>query len=318
MKRTITITGWQRPELFRGLLRSLAANDLHGWNISIQLEPSEFVEDYRAAAAEMPSAIPLSLVVNAERLGIRHNPFRLLDRVFNEGADFVLYLEEDLLLSADATALAAWYVKNHRPEWMVLSLLSGGCGSKGFISDRNYPEILFAGKSFNSLGFAIRRAEWTQHVRPAWFADRPVYTLEGEKTHGWDWSVYRMLVATPGLYSLQPAAARATHTGRHGVNVRPHWHDSAFADLELAEGAPAGCNYQVLTLEALPAPLRRQAFLWEQASSAFDVISEKTSQLNAVRQELAELRRASKLARMLKGLLHTTAIFSTRKLRKSS
>ena len=100
--------------------RSLAANDLRGWNIFIQLEPSEFVEDFRTAAAEILSATPTSIVVNAERLGVRLNPYRLLSRVFNEGADLVLYLEEDLLLSDDVTALALWYANNHRPEWMSL------------------------------------------------------------------------------------------------------------------------------------------------------------------------------------------------------
>lgn len=86
MKCVITITGWRRPKLFRMLLGSLAANDLRGWAIFVQLEPSEFVEDYRSAADELISAVPLFFTVNSERLGIRINPYRLLDRVFTDGA----------------------------------------------------------------------------------------------------------------------------------------------------------------------------------------------------------------------------------------
>ena len=70
VKRAITITGWQRPQLFLGLLELLAANHLGGWDILIQLEPSEFVDDYRAAAGKL-SGVSVSITVNQERLGIR-------------------------------------------------------------------------------------------------------------------------------------------------------------------------------------------------------------------------------------------------------
>ena len=231
MKRAITITGWRRPELFHALLKSLAANDLRGWQIFIQLEPSEYSEAYCAAAAEILSGVPLSITVNPERLGVRMNPYSLLSRVFEEKVDFVLYLEEDLLLAPDATALAEWYGANHRSEWMCLSLLSGGCGSKGFISEPNHPELLFAGKSFNSLGFAFRRDEWERHIRPAWLSDEIVYTCYGQGRGSWDWSVYQHVIMTDGLYTLQPAAARATHTGRCGMYCQPEFHDAAFAGL---------------------------------------------------------------------------------------
>ena len=308
MKRTITITGWQRPQLFRELLKSLAVNDLQGWEVFVQLEPSEFVEEYRAAAAENLRAVPVSFVVNRERLGIRRNPYRLLERAFDEGADLVLYLEEDLLLAQDATALALWFAKNHRPEWMCLSLLSGGCGSKGFISDRNYPNILFAGKNFNSLGFAVRREEWDRHFRPAWFADWPLYDFRGAITGGWDWSVYRQLLSTLDLFSLQPAAARATHTGRAGVNVRPEWHDSAFKDLELAEASATTRNYQVLKLDELPGPLRRHALLWDEAGGVLKAMNESMSELARVRNS-----RTFKIAQWLS---RVAAPFRTRNRKK--
>ena len=38
--RSITITGFRRPFLFRAMLGTLLANDLAGWRILIQVEPS--------------------------------------------------------------------------------------------------------------------------------------------------------------------------------------------------------------------------------------------------------------------------------------
>ncbi len=270
----MTITGWQRPKLFAELVASLAPNDLKGWEVLVQLEPSDVVDEYHAAAKQL-SEVPVSIRVNEKRLGVRNNPYSLLSRAFDNGADFLLYLEEDLLLASDSTALAQWYSENHRCEWMCLSLLSGGCGSKGFISDRAYPGILFRGKSFNSLGFALRRNEWERHFRPVWLSDAPMRTCEGREARGWDWSVYRHLLMTPGLYTLQPAAARATHTGRYGVYCTPEFHDPAFNGLDLAEGLKAGDSYQFYKAESLPAHLRRQAFLWDQTNSALRVINER-------------------------------------------
>ena len=295
MKRAITITGWQRPELFNALLKSLAANDLRGWQIFVQLESSEYSEAYCAAAAEILSGVPLSITVNPERLGVRMNPYSLLSRVFEEKADFVLYLEEDLLLAPDATALAQWYATNHRPEWMCLSLLSGGCGSKGFISEPNHPELLFAGKSFNSLGFAFRRNEWEQHIRPAWLSDQIVYTCYGQGNGSWDWSVYLHVIMTEGLYTLQPAAARATHTGRYGMYCGPEFHDAAFTGLDLAEGMAADRSYHVLTPDSMPPHLRRQVSLWDQVNSAFRFLNERSPQLNILLREREEIHQLSVL-----------------------
>ena len=173
---------------------------------------------------------------------------------------------------------------------MCLSLLSGGCGSKGFISDQAHPEILFAGKSFNSLGFAVRRNEWERHFCPVWLSDLPTYNCEGREAHGWDWSVYLHLIMTQGLFALQPAAARATHTGRYGQHCKPEFHDSAFTGLDLAEGSAAERSYRVLPIESLPASLRRQASLWEQTNSALRVMNEKMPQLKTLLHEQEELR----------------------------
>ena len=204
--------------------------------------------------------------------------------------DHIAEKSEFLLHGGRRPYMALWYAENHRPEWMCLSLLSGGCGSKGFIADQAHPEILFAGKSFNSLGFALRRNEWERHFCPVWLSDLPIYNCEGREAHGWDWSVYLHLIMTQGLFALQPAAARATHTGRYGEYCRPEFHDSAFTGLDLAESSAAERSYRVLPIESLPASLRRQASLWEQTNSALRVMNKTMPQLKILLHKQEELR----------------------------
>lgn len=285
--QVITITGYRRPELFKALLETVLTNDLAGWSINIQLEPSDREAAFHAIADELLQGIPHSIVTNDRVLGIRENPYHLLERTFAAGAKLVLYLEEDLLIGQDATRLACWYARNHRPEWMMLSLLSGGCGSAGFISDPRHSNLLFPGKCFNSLGFACRAEEWAAHLRDAWMTDLPVNRdFNGEPAPGWDWAIYHHLIRSPDLYSLQPAAARANHNGRYGgVHCDAAWHDLAFEGLELAMPVASTTDYVVRDPAALPASVRRQALMWQQVNAGLSLLGRITVETISLRSQ---------------------------------
>jgi hypothetical protein len=231
--RSITITGFRRPFLFRAMLGTLLANDLAGWRILIQVEPSPVADDFASIAAELLAGHDHDLVLNSSHLGSDENPFRLIERAFTEGSELNLYLEEDLLLAPDVTRLASWFERNHRPDWLCLSLISGGCASAGLLSKADYPGLLFPARSFNSLGFAVRRSEWQSPMREAWAHGHGfAHKHDGIRTGGWDWSIHRLLMANPELRTIQPALARATHNGRlAGEFCTPAFHDRAFSDL---------------------------------------------------------------------------------------
>lgn len=283
--RIITITGYRRPHLFRRMLESLVAGDIDGWRILIQIEPSERAEAFKTIAAELLAGANYSLCVNETILGVRENPYKLVERAFAEGADTLLYLEEDLLLAPDVTALAEWYAENHRPQWLCLCLLSGGCGSGGFISSPSLNDLLFESKSFNSLGFVCRREEWERHLRGVWM-----------KHVGWDWAVYFHLMRSKKLVALQPVAARSTHTGRdEGSHAKPEWHDLVFSGLELAAEAPAGRRYRVVPVERLPAELKRHALLWEQYNETLLKKSDKTWENTLLSARVETLQKENEL-----------------------
>lgn len=300
----ITITGYRRPQQFAALLDSLLANALEGWRINIQVEPSDTAACFEQIAADKLDGVQWSVRVNPQRIGVRGNPFCLLNRSFGEGAELVLYLEEDLLIARDTTQLARWYQVNHRPEWMMLSLLSGICGSAGFISDPGYPALLFEGKSFNSLGFACRREEWYGHLRDAWHLDLTANTNSvGRPVLGWDWAVYHHLIRTRGMFSLQPTAARAVHSGREGgEHCQPEWHDIAFVGLELVAGDRGSAPFTVVPRDELPPQVRRQALLLEQMNEALEVLGSRSSELAMLRAELERWQSRNLWRRLLLAL----------------
>lgn len=218
-----------------------------------------------------------TITINESLLGIAENGFQAMERAFADGARYALYLEEDMLVSPDATQLAAWYFANHEPDWLCLNLLGGGCSSAGFMSNPDHPDLLFRGRTFNSLGFAVRREEWEQHMRAAWRKEaEPVVKFDGVPTGGWDWAVSSMLMSSPDLSTIQPVLARATHTGRRGgQHCTAAFHDDAFEDLPVFTGSPSPMQYRLVQHKFLPSVVRRHARLWLEMTWAWNALARR-------------------------------------------
>jgi hypothetical protein len=258
------------------MLKTLAANDLAGWRILIGIDPSPVAREIASIAEKVLMGHDFNATINQARLGIKDNPLQLIEHAFAEGSELNLCLEEDLLLSPDATNLALWYQSNHRPEWLCLNLVAGGCASAGLLSNPDYPDLLFAGHTFNSLGFAVRREDWERYMRGAWITEPAhVARFDGAKTGGWDWSVYSLLMGNPRLRTLQPVLARSTHNGRlAGEHCTPQFHDAAFAGLPIYDGDAGMRRYRVVPAGMLPSVVRRHVYLWYEMSRALSVLAQ--------------------------------------------
>jgi hypothetical protein len=227
MKRTITITAYNRPKLLVQTLQRLLTNSLDGWRILVAIEPGEKAEELQDICRSFLDGRDVDIAVNPELRGVRGNPFALLKKAFSEGSDLNIYLEDDLFLSPDVIDLALWFQANHRPSWLCLNFMAGVCGSSGMLSEPALPDMLYEARGFNSLGFAVRRQEWERVMAPVWMPstpERPGGRQANWRTHwGWDWSVYARLLEDPRMVTVQPVLARVNHAGAVGT-----WCDSAF------------------------------------------------------------------------------------------
>jgi hypothetical protein len=221
------------------LLQSLLTNELGGWTIFVSIEPTSVASELVSICEATLAGHSFEIAINDKVLGIRDNPHNALSRVFAAGSALNLHLEEDLLVSRDVTALSAWYVGHHEPTWLCLNLLAGPCGSGALLSDSRFPDELFLARTFNSLGFAVRREEWQSLMAPNWFgAGLPELAGGGAanwrtSASGWDWALYGLLASRTDLFSVQPVFARATHTGATGTHVTPEFQNKAFGDLQI-------------------------------------------------------------------------------------
>jgi hypothetical protein len=237
--------------------------------VIVRVEPGARAAEFEPIAADLLRGVDYDLRVNSERRGITGNPFLTLEEAFASGSRLNLYLEEDFLVSPDATRLALWYERHRRDHWLCLSLLAGTCGSAGLLSNAAYPELLFEARTFNSIGFVLRREEWLNPVREVWRGlggGGGGIHANWRLNWGWDWSVYGLVASYGSMRAVQPVLARATHNGREGgVYALPEFHDAAFGDLPINHIAAP--EYRLVEVAELPRDVRAHVVLQDELTT---------------------------------------------------
>jgi ADP-heptose:LPS heptosyltransferase len=305
---TITITGEREPLLFRELLHSLIANDLAGWKIFVQLEPTPAPTQYVEIASELLGRFEYSLTVNPRPLGARETAFRLLEYVFRQGSLLNINLAGDTLVGRDTTRLAQWYFEHHRPEWMCLSL-SSLARPLTFLSDVTDPGLLFAGKEFSPAGFVVCRNEWYGHFQNRNTAKESYITRREEGLlEGWEWPIYNHLLRTERLACVQPVVPRAIANRFSQRKQERAESNRALEALALARIKTADQIYRLVDPADLPDSVQAQLPVQERMQKLLavilhgeEIIYDQNAALASVRRELSE--RANSLSFVLAKLL---------------
>jgi hypothetical protein len=139
-----------------------------------------------------------------EVTGIVANTFNALDMAFKDGCEYVMYLEDDLILSKDAIDLMYFYIEQTLCNgllWEHASLCL--CN----LEEGSDPSALFFSQSMIGWGFVIHRATF-EKIKDAWFTP-PM----------WDHSVARHLREI-GHTFIFPEVSRVKHIGVDGTHVQ--------------------------------------------------------------------------------------------------
>lgn len=213
--KAICFTSYNRPNYLRKMLASLPKHD---FDLICYQEPQTATAELR----NIFNQYKVKTTWNKEKLGVRKNPFELLNNSFKE-YNKIVYLEDDIVLSPDVVKMAEWYFDNIQDTY-CLNLIGGRCGW-GVILNENNPNKLIKTNNFNSLGFALTKKQWDDNFKPFWFVDNnPPYV-------GWDWAI---LFANQNNKTMQPVMPRANHIGEiGGTHCTPDFHKSKFANIKL-------------------------------------------------------------------------------------
>ena len=243
--KTITITAMSRPPLLKALLDSLTGNDLGG------------LDDPRIDRARLRHLRhDRYLPVHPGRSHPRDNRQQRNSRDRGSSPSTCLIgrsLAAPLLICIWRRTCWSRRTPRHSHRGMPKTTNPAGyaltCWRRPVVrlrclSDPRFPNELFLARTFNSLGFAARREEWCDLIEPVWFGGTEPLLAGGWAANwgtrgvgGWDWSIYALLANRKDLFSVQPALARATHTGKTGTHATPEFHDKAFLDIEICQQA---------------------------------------------------------------------------------
>lgn len=235
--RIITVVVYNRPQYFKRCLLSIIKNNLKGWKIFFNIEPSEHIEVIKYLIKDIiPNEVDFKIKINPNKTDLQNHCYLALDSAFNANGKSIIYLEEDVVISSDVTRLADWYYMQNRKGIMCLNLLYGECGGINHISKEDFPDYIIKTKQFNSYGIVLTDKQWLKYFNPYWFDYSHGFTDDdGNLLLGWDWAIFKHnLKDDKKLFVLQPLLARANHIGRRGAFCTPGFYDKTFKDIKIS------------------------------------------------------------------------------------
>lgn len=221
-KYQMTMTAANRAHYLQHVLVSLANNaNLHEFKLVVGLEPlSSEVEQVCSDIGFMPAEIRK----NPSVYGVRKNPYETLKHAFDSGAEFVLYLEDDVELSSDAVDLAMWYFDKSAEQGFADKYLCLNLYNHESLRNGDSAAVI-ASEKFSALGMGITKSQWERYFQPLWFTD----------PRGWDFCFADAI--SKGLKVLQPEISRSKHIGRFGgVHYRANMHDHLYVNNQMWNG----------------------------------------------------------------------------------
>lgn len=202
--KVICVASSGRIDKVQLFLESLSANNTEGWMLYVCFEPgtSQAQDIVRSA-----NFIQREVWMNFNQLGPEANTFKVCKGVMEEGAEDILYTDDDMILSPDALDLCNWFLEHHASHY------PGGLCLCTDDSNPDRPHSISPNDTWRGLvgqGYCYTRQIWEDFVKPNFWADDPKWG-----GHGYDWAIgYRSVEL--GKTILRPRFSRSQHIGIHG------------------------------------------------------------------------------------------------------
>lgn len=219
MNRELVFTAYNRPEYLMTSVESWnAARNLRLWNTTFYIEPSEVQEVISNIALQLDTNVTLHM--NTDKLGVLVNPWTALNTAFENGADFVVLAEDDVVVSNDILEYFEWASEEYVTSYDVLALNAfsrlGGPKSNQLYREPN----------FSPLIWGTWRSRWEETLRDSWDKDYSSGNADGSEA-GWDWNINRILT-TQNKFVIKPLQSRSDHIGEFfGTHMTPDLYDTS-------------------------------------------------------------------------------------------
>lgn len=219
MRKAVFITAYNRLPYLQQVLHSWqSVRGLEDWHFVAMIEPSpvqeQVKEEFELFAAQN-GLTDYEILINPERFGVLHHPWVGFERLFNdEGYDFVVRAEDDLVVSSDILEMFDWSAHRYESVEQVAAV-------NGFsITDGREGQVSLSPK-FSPLNWGTWRGRWNDLLRDTW--DHDYSTFNGVKGNqaGWDWNINTRVLPEAGMLCVVPDQSRVQNIGMHGTHAVP-------------------------------------------------------------------------------------------------
>jgi hypothetical protein len=217
--KSIIVLAWSRPDYLKRTLEALSqCKGVRQYEVYVSVDhanaqqPTLLLSKAFGGAFDHGHYHVLTPKAGNERLGINRHPLAAYDAVLDQGSDFNVVFEDDVVPAPDALELCDWfYGLPERDQYACLCL-----HSHSRIQD--HPLSLYEEMSFAPWGWAFTKQAWETIFKPNW----------SSHPNGWDWSCH-FIVKKNGLKVLRPVLSRVLNIGREGGThmSASHWDEWA-------------------------------------------------------------------------------------------
>jgi hypothetical protein len=214
----LVFTAFNRPEYLRSSVASWNnVRNLQNWDTEFFIEPSEVKDEVTTIALELQTTVTPNQ--NPEKLGVLVNPWNALNTAFENGADFVVLAEDDILVSSDILEYFEWANEEYATAFDVLAV-----NAFSNLGDGKSNQVVRS-EQFSPLVWGTWRSRWENTLRDTWDKDYSSGNDDGSEA-GWDWNINRLLRQN-SWQIIKPVNSRSTHIGIFGTHMTPEDFDSS-------------------------------------------------------------------------------------------
>lgn len=211
----ITTAHWNRPVYSRRMAESLAAcRGIEKCHVIARIEPSEFSDEIIESLGKIPSH-GITIIENRERFGCGENTYECLRSGFTQGSrphrldDFVIHVEDDVLLARDALEFFAWARDHYAGDQSVLNVTAWQN-----LQSRHHQEMhheVVRDPWFSPWGWGTWRDRWLT-ISDQW------------ESNPWDVNINERV--RQGRVQICPTLSRAQNIGAEAGTYcpGPEWH----------------------------------------------------------------------------------------------
>lgn len=192
------------------------------WKCVARIEPSprkdEMADMFRLFFETM--MIPdFEIIINDRVLGAPNHPRIGFSELF-QAHDFVLYAEDDEIVSDDVLEYVEWAEETYRNTKGVATIhtFSPTHGDSADVELR---------PQFNSWLWGTWRSVWDTVLEPLWDGNYSTFNGYPGNEAGWDWNIRTRLFPKYGYVGVFPVSSRADNIGLWGVHGTPENHQTA-------------------------------------------------------------------------------------------